>query len=151
MNRMTNHRTWIYLCGAMMLALVLRLINISAEPLWGDELLSLDIVLHFHTVRELFQYLSWVEVHPRLAHDLRLDDGSEVFVVSPKGKVRARLRVVPGKLDDVVAMPLFVGHASEERWTRRGGGDPTSLVVDVEDSLKGIGVPSATRVRIERV
>lgn len=44
-----------------------RLINIGAEPYWGDEVLSLDIVKHFsNSLPTLLQYLREVEIHPPL-------------------------------------------------------------------------------------
>lgn len=57
--------TW-WLGGILLAALALRLINISAQPYWGDEVLSLDIVRHFARVGDMLRYLSQVEFHPPL-------------------------------------------------------------------------------------
>ncbi len=45
---------------------IIRLINVSAEPLWSDEILSLSITYHFQHIPTLLQYLAEVEVHPPL-------------------------------------------------------------------------------------
>lgn len=53
-----------YLFFILIAATLLRLINLGAEPFWGDEALSIDIVHHFQSVSDMVSYLSWVEVHP---------------------------------------------------------------------------------------
>lgn len=55
-----------YLLAITLLGLILRLINIRAEPFWGDEVLSLDITRHFSSISKLLTYLREVEFHPPL-------------------------------------------------------------------------------------
>jgi 4-amino-4-deoxy-L-arabinose transferase-like glycosyltransferase len=56
-----------WLLAALFLALSLRLVNIGTEPLWGDEILSLDVIQHFSgDTRGMLSYLREVEVHPPL-------------------------------------------------------------------------------------
>ncbi len=93
----------------------------------------------------------WIEIDPRLAEKLGIRDGNKVWVVSPKARVRTTARLVPGAFEDVVSMPVSMGHASSGRWTERDAAEPAAILVDVEDRLKGIGVPSATFVRLEKV
>ncbi len=51
----------------LLLALSLRLVNLQAEPYWGDELLSLDIVEQYRgDLSGMIHYLREVEVHPPL-------------------------------------------------------------------------------------
>ncbi|MFH1112199.1 MAG: glycosyltransferase family 39 protein [Patescibacteria group bacterium] len=57
---------YIWLALILLLGLVLRLINLGAEPYWGDEILSLDIARHFYKLTDLISYLRVVEVHPPL-------------------------------------------------------------------------------------
>lgn len=54
------------LVAIMAVGLALRLANISSEPYWGDEVLSLDIVRTFASAGELTRYLAAVEFHPPL-------------------------------------------------------------------------------------
>lgn len=59
-------RTW-SLPLILLLGLGLRLINLETEPLWGDEILSWDIVRHFWgSPSAMLDYLKQVEIHPPL-------------------------------------------------------------------------------------
>lgn len=57
---------WIALAAIFILGFTLRLINIGAEPYWGDEILSLDISTHFQSLTEMVRYIGEVEFHPPL-------------------------------------------------------------------------------------
>lgn len=57
---------WFALAAIFVLGLTLRLINIGAEPYWGDEILSLDISTHFQSLAEMVRYVGEVEFHPPL-------------------------------------------------------------------------------------
>nr|ALV85542.1 dolichyl-phosphate-mannose-protein mannosyltransferase [uncultured bacterium pA1] len=59
-------QAYLWLGAIVALGVALRLINIGAEPYWGDEVLSLDIVRHFPSIPEMLRYLSQVEFHPPL-------------------------------------------------------------------------------------
>jgi uncharacterized membrane protein len=50
----------------VLLGLGLRLINLAQQPLWGDEVLSLDISSYLSHIPQLLRYLAAVEVHPPL-------------------------------------------------------------------------------------
>ncbi|MDO8593058.1 MAG: glycosyltransferase family 39 protein [bacterium] len=55
----------------LLLALILRLINLGAEPYWGDESLSLDIVKHYSgDLSGMINYLKEIEIHPPLYYIL---------------------------------------------------------------------------------
>lgn len=54
------------LVAILLLALGLRLVNISAEPFWGDEVLSLDIATTATDLHDLVGYIGAVEFHPPL-------------------------------------------------------------------------------------
>ncbi len=59
------------LLGIILIGLVLRLINIGAEPYWSDEILSLEIAKHYlNNITGLWNYLQLVEVHPPLYYCL---------------------------------------------------------------------------------
>ncbi|MEY4722713.1 MAG: hypothetical protein RLZZ324_226 [Candidatus Parcubacteria bacterium] len=58
------------LAGIILAGLGLRLINLSVQPYWGDELLSLAIINHFTSYGEMTRYLSQVEFHPPLYYVL---------------------------------------------------------------------------------
>lgn len=59
-------RVQVGLFFVLLVALGLRLVNLGAEPYWGDEVLSLGIIRHFESVADLVRYVSLVEIHPPL-------------------------------------------------------------------------------------
>jgi 4-amino-4-deoxy-L-arabinose transferase-like glycosyltransferase len=65
-DRLARISAWWYLLAITFLGLILRLINIKAEPYWGDEVLSLDLTRHFNSISQLLTYLREVEFHPPL-------------------------------------------------------------------------------------
>lgn len=54
----------IVLAAILLFGLSLRLISISVQPFWGDELLGLGIIKTYETIPSLINYLRWAEVHP---------------------------------------------------------------------------------------
>jgi uncharacterized membrane protein len=61
-----HKKDWLWLAAIVAVAAFLRLINISAEPFWADEILSLDITTSFASVAEMVRYVGQVEFHPPL-------------------------------------------------------------------------------------
>ncbi|OHA01066.1 MAG: hypothetical protein A3H71_00055 [Candidatus Sungbacteria bacterium RIFCSPLOWO2_02_FULL_48_13b] len=57
---------YLFLALVVLLGAGLRLINIQAEPYWGDEVLSLDIATYVHPIGQLLDYIRAVEFHPPL-------------------------------------------------------------------------------------
>lgn len=62
----------LYLFIIAIIGFFLRLINLGAEPFWGDEILSLDITrTYLQDIKGLFEYLKAVEIHPPLYYLLQ--------------------------------------------------------------------------------
>jgi uncharacterized membrane protein len=59
-------RPYLGLLLALAAGLGLRLVNISAEPYWGDEILSLDIATFSSSFSDMLRYVATVEFHPPL-------------------------------------------------------------------------------------
>lgn len=81
---------------------------------------------------------SWVEIHPEDARRLGVEDGDVVWVESPKGRLELTARIYRGTLPGVVHIPLF-GSGTE---------NPNTLISDVPDPTRGVGLFNMTRVRI---
>ena len=94
---------------------------------------------------------TWVEINPRTAEKLTIQQGDLVEVVSPNGKLRAPALVTPGIAPDVIAMPVGQGHENFTRYATGRGANPISILAPVNVE----GTPSlawaATRVKISRV
>lgn len=91
---------------------------------------------------------SWVEINPATAREAGIEDGSEVWVESPRGRLRTRARLYEGTMPGVVAMPLGQGHQALGRVARGRGVNPLALVSHAVDSRAGMAVLGLTQVRI---
>lgn len=83
---------------------------------------------------------SWVEIHPEDAKHLAVKSGDTVWVESSKGRHRLAARVQAGGLPGVVHIPLYGG----------GSENPNALIVDRPDPTRGMGLFTATRVRVSK-
>jgi anaerobic selenocysteine-containing dehydrogenase len=95
----------------------------------------------------LFPHVSWrpwIEVHPATARSLGFDDGTDVWVVSTRGRYRARLKVFAGTDRQNVCAPYGLRHP---------GGEPASPLALLDGTVDPLtGMPSwlSTFVRLER-
>jgi anaerobic selenocysteine-containing dehydrogenase len=108
---------------------------------WIQEGLS----IHVHAMWE-----SWVELNPETAREAGLHEGDEVYVESPKGRVRTRVHLFEGITPGVAAMPLGQGHSALGANARGRGANPLDLVENKPDSRAGMAVLGLTPVRIEK-
>jgi anaerobic selenocysteine-containing dehydrogenase len=89
-------------------------------------------------------WIPWVEVHPETARELGLSDGTEVWVVSPAGRHRARLKEFPGTARDNVCAPYGLRHPDG------AVASPLQLLDGSADPLTGLPSWFTTYVRVER-
>jgi anaerobic selenocysteine-containing dehydrogenase len=89
-------------------------------------------------------WVPWVEVHPRTAEALGIDDGAMVRVVSARSRYRARLKVFPGTALDNLNAPYGLRHPDGEL------ANPLQLLDGSTDPLTGITSWFSTFVRLER-
>jgi anaerobic selenocysteine-containing dehydrogenase len=90
------------------------------------------------------KWIPWVEVNSETAHELGLSGGTEVWVVSPGGRCRARLVESPGTAHDNVCMPYGLRHPDGEP------ASPLQLLDGSMDPLTGLPSWITTHVRLER-
>ena len=93
---------------------------------------------------------SWVEVNPKTAQRLGLQQGDMVDVISQHGKLSAPVMLSPGIAPDILAMPIGQGHQSFGRYASDRGANPLSILAPVTDSETGSLAWAATRVRISK-
>lgn len=89
-------------------------------------------------------WVPWVEVHPETARKLGLDDGGLVWVVSARGRYRARLKAFPGTARENVCAPYGLRHPDGEL------ASPLQLLDGPADPLTGLPSWLSTFVRLER-
>jgi len=93
---------------------------------------------------------SWLEMNPETAQELGLQDGDPVWVESPFGRARTKLRLVRGLRPDVVNLPYNQGHRAVGRWARDRGVNGLELMGGQSDPLTGLAAFTNTRVRVYR-
>jgi anaerobic selenocysteine-containing dehydrogenase len=94
---------------------------------------------------------SWLEIHPATARSLGIEDGAEVWLESPRARLRIRARHYPGARPDVVNVPFGGGHRGYGRWATDTGVNPNEILVRDEDRLGGMTAYFGTRVRVRGV
>ncbi|MES2125059.1 MAG: 4Fe-4S dicluster domain-containing protein [Gemmatimonadota bacterium] len=71
---------------------------------------------------------SWVEVNPETARRIDVREGEIVELTSPHGSIRAQVYVYPGIREDVLAMPLGLGHSEYGRFAKGRGVNALDLL-----------------------
>jgi len=97
---------------------------------------------------------SWVEIGPKAAAALGLENGDRAWVESPSGRVQAVVRVREGLWPNAVYLPPGQGHHTFTRWGRGSpqnavvGANPNQLIVHGTEPLTGLAVSGPRRVRV---
>jgi menaquinone reductase, molybdopterin-binding-like subunit len=94
---------------------------------------------------------TWVEINPRTAQKLGVQQGDLLEVASQHGKLQAPALVSPTIAPDVIAMPVGQGHANFTRYASGRGANPISILAPLTDSATGSLAWAATRVKVARV
>jgi anaerobic selenocysteine-containing dehydrogenase len=93
---------------------------------------------------------SWLEMNPEAAAALHLRDKEMVWIESPFGKVKTRLRTVKALRPDVVNLPYNQGHTAVGRWARSRGVNGLALLDPATEPLSGLASFTNTRVKVYR-
>lgn len=93
---------------------------------------------------------SWLEMNPESAHRLGVRDKDPVWVESPFGRARTKVRLVPGLRPDVVNLPYNQGHRAVGRWAKNRGVNGLELMGPGTEPLTGLAAFTNTRVRVYR-
>lgn len=71
---------------------------------------------------------SWAELSPAVASRLDVREGEIVRLSTPHGAIEAPVYIRPGLHDDVVAVPVGLGHTSYGDWATGRGVNPLDLL-----------------------
>ncbi|MEK6256101.1 MAG: molybdopterin-dependent oxidoreductase [Chloroflexota bacterium] len=93
---------------------------------------------------------SWVEMNPETAHELGLEDKDQVWVESPFGKLKTKLRLVIQLMPSVVAMPYNQGHTAVGRWAKDRGVNGLEILNPASEPFTGLAAFTNTRVKVYR-
>lgn len=93
---------------------------------------------------------SWLEMNPETAEDLHLEDGDDVWVESPFGRLRTTLRFVKALRPDTVNLPYNQGHTAVGRWAKGRGVNGLEILNPASEPATGLASMTNTRVRVYR-
>jgi len=92
-----------------------------------------------------------VEINPRAAATLQIEQDDLVEVASPHGKVRAPALLSPGIAADVIAIPVGQGHEVYGRYASGRGANPIKMLAPQVEPMTGALAWAGTRVSITKV
>jgi anaerobic selenocysteine-containing dehydrogenase len=93
---------------------------------------------------------SWVEINPRTAERLGIQQGDLVEIASEHGSLGAPAVLSPGIAPDVVAMPVGQGHENFGRFASGRGANPLPILAPLAERETGSLAWAATRVKLSR-
>ncbi len=83
------------------------------------------------------QWHSWVEISPKAAQKLGIEDGDWVWVESPLAKLKFRAKVTPRAMPQVVNIPMGLGHRALGRWAKGIGENVARLLTHSRRAFHG--------------
>jgi anaerobic selenocysteine-containing dehydrogenase len=91
---------------------------------------------------------SWLEMNPEAAEELGIHDQDEVWVESPFGKVKTKVRFVHALRPDVVNLPHNQGHSAVGRFAMNRGVNGLELLDPATEPVTGLASFTNTRVKV---
>ncbi|NOY99327.1 MAG: molybdopterin-dependent oxidoreductase [Chloroflexi bacterium] len=91
---------------------------------------------------------SWLEMNPEAARELGLRDRDVVWVESPFGKVKTKVRFVKALRPDVVNLPYNQGHTALGRFAKGRGVNGLELLDPASEPACGLASFTNTRVKV---
>lgn len=79
---------------------------------------------------------SWVEINPKTASSLGIDDGDLVEVSTERGSLHAPAVLYPAIRPDVIAMPSGQGHTNFGRYATNRGANTEELNLRLQESVR---------------
>jgi len=94
---------------------------------------------------------TWVEINPKTARKLGIEQDDLVEVRSQHGRLSVPVLVSPGIAFDVVAMPMGQGHENFGRYASGRGANPMAILAPMQVAETGSLAWAATRVQVSKV
>lgn len=110
----------------------------------------LPLVQELNGLHSREYYNSWAELNPETAARLGLHEDDAIHIISPKGRLTAKVKIVPTVMPEVVMMPFGLGRRPLAAGEEKIGIDPYEILVDDADSMSGLPSRMSTKVRIEK-
>ena len=97
------------------------------------------------------QGIGWgnpAEINSETGRNLGLKDGEEVWIESPFGKIRTRIKISEGIHPKIIAIAWGQGHTSYGKWQKGIGSNPNTIIGVDFDGLSGQAAFFNTRVKV---
>jgi anaerobic selenocysteine-containing dehydrogenase len=92
---------------------------------------------------------TWIEINPRTAHELHIENDDVIRIISEAGEVEAPVYLYPAIRPDVIAMPFGQGHTAFGRFAKGRGANPAD-VLGLHFNEAGDLAFAGMKVRIEK-
>lgn len=92
---------------------------------------------------------TWLEIHPKVAHELGLENDDIVKVISAAGELEASVYLYPAIRPDTIAIPFGQGHSAYGRYAAGRGVNPLDLVVPAYNPAGDLAF-AGMKVKIEK-
>jgi len=79
---------------------------------------------------QVWPWDSFLEINPKTAASLGIENGDWVIVQSPAGRLKTRALLYAGAMPNVVNLPLGQGHTALGRWAKGRGVNPLELLAN---------------------
>ncbi len=93
---------------------------------------------------------SWVEIHPKKAAELGIEEGDILEVAGKNGSIKAQAYLFPGIHPDAISIPLGRGHDALGRYAKGYGVNPFQILDAVFDKETGELALHETRVKVSK-
>jgi anaerobic selenocysteine-containing dehydrogenase len=87
---------------------------------------------------------SWVEINPKTAARLKIDDGDQVRIISPKGEISLKVKIFPTVMPEIIMLPLCRSDYTSVK-------NPYALFSPDTDLMSNVPSLISTMVRIEKM
>ena len=96
------------------------------------------------------RWTAYAQMNPETAERLGLKEDDEIWIESPIGKIKTKLKLLPHH-PDVIVMPFELGHSQYGRWAKGRGVNPNEITAKEYDNLGGLQAWYSTRVKVYKV
>jgi anaerobic selenocysteine-containing dehydrogenase len=93
-------------------------------------------------------WLTPAEINAETGRNLNLKDGGEVWIESPFGKIKTRIKLSERVHPKIVSIPWGQGHTSYGKWQQGIGCNPNEIIGVDFDPLSGQAAFFNTRVKV---
>ncbi len=92
----------------------------------------------------------FIEVNPATARELKLSEGSEALLSTPRGVATVKVHLFDGIMPGLLAMPRGLGHTAKDRYLAGKGLNFNEIVAALDDPVSGQNVAWGVRASLRR-